>query len=64
MAVHTHSQGGDAVSQGDIIGTVPETNLIEHRIMVPPGIKGTIKEIRKGDYTVEEPVAWVEHDGK
>jgi V/A-type H+-transporting ATPase subunit A len=54
---------GDAVGQGDIIGVVPETNLIEHRIMVPVGIKGTIKEIRQGDYTVEEPVAWIEHDG-
>ncbi len=55
---------GDAVSQGDILGVVPETNLIEHRIMVPVGIKGTIKEIRQGDYTVEEPVAWIEHDGE
>jgi len=54
---------GDAVGQGDIIGVVPETNLIEHRIMVPVGIKGMIKEIRQGDYTVEEPVAWIEHDG-
>ena len=55
---------GDAVSQGDIIGVVPETHLIEHRIMVPMGIKGTIKEIRQGDYTVEEPVAWIEHDSE
>jgi len=55
---------GDAVSQGDIIGIVPETNIIEHRIMVPVGIKGTIKEIRQGDYTVEEPVAWIEHNGE
>ena len=55
---------GDAVSQGDIIGVVPETDLIEHRIMVPVGIKGTIKEIRQGDYTVEEPVAWIEHDSE
>jgi V/A-type H+-transporting ATPase subunit A len=55
---------GDAVSQGDIIGVVPETDLIEHRIMVPVGIKGTIKEIRQGDYTVEDPVAWIEHDGE
>jgi V/A-type H+-transporting ATPase subunit A len=55
---------GDAVSQGDIIGVVPETNLIEHKIMVPVGIKGMIKEIRQGDYTVEEPVAWIEHDGE
>jgi len=55
---------GDAVSEGDIIGTVPETNLIEHRIMVPQGIKGVVKEIGEGDYTIEEPVALVEHDGK
>jgi V/A-type H+-transporting ATPase subunit A len=55
---------GDAVGHGDIIGVVPETNLIEHRIMVPVGIKGMIKEIRQGDYTVEEPVAWIEHDGE
>jgi len=57
-------KAGDAVSQGDIIGVVPETNLIEHRIMVPPGIKGTIKEIREGDYTVEELVASVAYDGE
>jgi V/A-type H+-transporting ATPase subunit A len=57
-------KAGDVVSQGDIIGIVPETNLIEHRIMVPVGIKGTIKQIRQGDYTVEEPVAWISHDGE
>jgi V/A-type H+-transporting ATPase subunit A len=55
---------GDAVGRGDIIGVVPETNLIEHKIMVPVGIKGKIKEIRQGDYTVEEPVAWIEHDSE
>jgi len=52
---------GDPVSEGDIIGTVPETDLIEHKIMIPAGIKGNIREIRKGDFTVEEPIAWVEH---
>jgi V/A-type H+-transporting ATPase subunit A len=55
---------GDAVSQGDIIGVVPETNLIEHRIMVPIGVQGTIKEIREGEYTVEEPVARIEYNGE
>ena len=54
---------GDAVEHGDIIGVVPETALIEHRTMVPPGIKGTVKEIRQGDFTVEEPVAWIQHNG-
>ncbi|MFC1860521.1 V-type ATP synthase subunit A, partial [Chloroflexota bacterium] len=57
-------KAGDAVSQGNIIGTVPETHLMEHKIMVPAGIKGVIKEMRKGNFTVEEPVAWVEQDGK
>lgn len=57
-------KAGDVVSEGDIIGTVPETHLMEHRIMVPVGIKGTVKEIREGDFTVEEPVVWVEHNGE
>ncbi len=54
---------GDRVGEGDIIGTVPETNLIEHRIMVPVGIKGTVKEIRSGDFTVEEPVITIADNG-
>ncbi len=57
-------KAGDTVSAGDIIGTVPETGLIEHRIMVPQGIKGVIRDIGKGEYTVEEPIARVEQDGK
>ncbi|HUS04177.1 MAG TPA: V-type ATP synthase subunit A, partial [Dehalococcoidia bacterium] len=55
---------GDRVSEGDIIGTVPETSIIEHKIMVPIGIQGRIKEIGKGDHTVEEPIAWVEYNGE
>ena len=55
---------GDRVSQGDIIGTVPETHLLEHRIMVPVGMKGIIKKIAEGNYTIEEPVAQIEVDGK
>lgn len=46
---------GDEVSGGDIIGTVPEFNL-EHRIPVPPGMHGTVREIREGSFTVEETV--------
>ncbi len=55
---------GDVVNQGDIIGVVPETHLIEHRIMVPIGVNGTVKEIREGEYTVEEAVARIECDGQ
>jgi len=51
---------GTEVSEGDILGTVQETVLVEHRIMVPPGVRGTVKEIRSGDFTVEETVAVIE----
>jgi V/A-type H+-transporting ATPase subunit A len=51
---------GTEVSEGDILGTVQETVLVEHRIMIPPGIRGTVKEIRSGDFTVEETVAVIE----
>lgn len=53
---------GDEVETGDIIGTVQETEVVEQRIMVPHGIKGTIKEIREGEFTVEEVVAIVATD--
>lgn len=48
---------GDKVDSGDVLGTVQETVLVEHKIMVPYGIKGEVKEIRSGDFTVEEVVA-------
>ena len=51
---------GDEVEAGDIIGTVQETSVVEQRIMVPYGVKGKIKEIKAGDFTVEETVASVE----
>lgn len=50
---------GDAVSEGDIIGTVQETTLVLHKIMVPPGISGVLEEIRSGEFTVEETIAMV-----
>ncbi|SHM67515.1 V/A-type H+-transporting ATPase subunit A [Caldanaerovirga acetigignens] len=50
---------GDRVAGGDIIGTVQETVIVEHRIMVPPGIFGIIEDIREGEFTVTEPVAVV-----
>jgi len=57
-------KAGDSVLEGDIIGSVPETGLIEHKIMVPIGIEGTITEIYEGDFTIEEPVAVIECDGE
>lgn len=49
-------QIGDVVEAGDIIGKVQETAVVECRIMVPYGVKGTIKEIYIGEFTVEETV--------
>lgn len=51
---------GDEVEEGDILGTVQETSLVEHRIMVPPNIFGKVKEIKKGKFSVEEPIAILE----
>jgi len=48
---------GDKVVAGDIIGTVQENVIFEHRIMVPFGIEGIIDDIYEGEFTVEEPVA-------
>jgi V/A-type H+-transporting ATPase subunit A len=51
---------GDEVVAGDTLGTVQETVLVEHRIMVPPGMKGKVAEIKEGDFTIEDVVARVE----
>ncbi|MFA5628773.1 MAG: V-type ATP synthase subunit A [Dehalococcoidales bacterium] len=55
---------GAEVKPGDIIGIVPETHLIDHKVMIPHGIRGTVKSIGKGEFTIEEPVVKIEQDGK
>lgn len=50
---------GDSVSPGEIIGTVQETPLINHKIMIPFGVHGEISEISEGKYTVNDIVAKV-----
>lgn len=47
---------GDEVTAGDIVGTVQETKIIQHKIMVPNGINGTIKMIASGEFTIDEIV--------
>ncbi len=55
------AQIGQQVVGGDTLGTVPETKVIEHKILVPPGVSGTIASIKAaGDYTVEEVIATLE----
>lgn len=55
---------GAEITGGDILGKVQETVLVEHLIMVPPGVKGTLKEIRSGDFTVEETIAVIDDGDK
>ncbi len=55
---------GDTVIGGDIIGTVEETELITHKILVPPTQSGKITKIDKGSFTVEDTVAVLEQKGE
>lgn len=53
-------QAGSTVQSGDIIGTVQETVVVTHKIMIPPGISGKLLEINAGAFTIDQPVAKVE----
>ena len=55
-------QAGDKVEPGDVFGTVQETIVVQQKIMIPYGVSGTIKEIKAGEFTVEQVVAVVETD--
>lgn len=55
-------KAGDIVEQGDILGVVQESVLVEHRIMVPVGLGGKVVKIEKGSFTVEEVVAVLEQN--
>lgn len=51
---------GDEVEPGDVLGTVEETPVVTHKIMVPNGIKGRVKDIKEGSFTVADTVAVIE----
>jgi V/A-type H+-transporting ATPase subunit A len=58
-------ESGATVEPGDIIGLVRETVVVTQKIMIPPGISGTLTKITAGEFTIEEPVAEVKTaDGK
>ena len=48
---------GDIVKAGDILGTVQETEAVEHRVMVPPGVEGTLSWIFEGSCNIISPIA-------
>ncbi|MFH1780909.1 MAG: V-type ATP synthase subunit A [Candidatus Nealsonbacteria bacterium] len=47
----------DIIETGDVLGEVQETALVNHKILVPQDIEGTVLDIKKGEFTVKEPVA-------
>lgn len=55
-------KAGDKVIGGDIIGTVPETDIVLHKIMVPNGIEGTVKKISEGEFHADDTVCIIETD--
>ncbi|MBS3897364.1 MAG: V-type ATP synthase subunit A [Dethiobacter sp.] len=58
------SKVGDEVQAGDVLGTVQETTLVLHKIMVPPGVSGKIAFLHSGEATVVDTIAKLEKDGK
>ena len=54
---------GDEVQEGDVIGTVQETKVVSHKIMVPTGRRGTVTEIQAGSFTVRDVVCTLSRDG-
>lgn len=53
---------GDAVFSGDILGTIPETSRVTHKIMVPHNVKGKVSSICEGDFTVKNTICEIEDD--
>jgi len=54
---------GETITPGTILGSVQETQVVVHRVLVPPGVEGRLARLApEGDYTVEEPIALVETD--
>jgi V/A-type H+-transporting ATPase subunit A len=53
-------KAGDTVREGDILGIVNETEIVEHRILVPRGMSGKVISVEEGEYTIEEPIAQIQ----
>ena len=53
---------GDTVREGDVLGVVQETPIVEQKILVPPGVGGVVQSITAGDFTVEETVAVLKNE--
>jgi V/A-type H+-transporting ATPase subunit A len=54
---------GSFAGPGDLLGTVPETRAILHRVLVPPGVRGQVREIRTGEFRVDDVIAVIDPEG-
>ena len=54
---------GDFVAAGDVLGTVPETSIVLHKILVPYGVKGKVISVREGNFDITETIATIEEEG-
>lgn len=55
---------GDVLTGGDVLGTVQETEAVLHKVMVPPGVSGTLRWIHAGEANIVQPIARLEKDGE
>ena len=53
---------GDFVAAGDVLGTVPETSIVLHKILVPYGVKGKVISVREGNFDITETIATIEEE--
>lgn len=58
------AEEGKEIVGGDILGEVPETKVITHKILVPPRIRGKILELKEGEFTVNDCIARIQTDGE
>ncbi len=54
---------GDLVAAGDVLGMVPETSIVLHKILVPYGVKGRVISVREGNFDITETIATIEEEG-
>ena len=55
---------GKEIVGGDILGEVQETKVIKHKILVPPGLRGKLLELKEGEFTVDKSIARMQTDGE
>lgn len=60
----TAAEEGKEIVGGAILGEVQESKVIKHKILVPPGLRGKLSELKEGEFTVDETIARIQTDGE